>query len=222
MTAFEHYWQFAAERQKIFWHKYHDTPYTSNIEVLTTHKFTNCYRVLDRVSQFLIGTVQYESRSRHDALFRTLLFKVFNRIETWKELEYRCGELHNLKLDEIGAALDTMKAEGMQIYSGAYMMNTPPAGCVKHHMHLQCLKDFSPRNWTSLEQVYDTLHAIKNFGDFLAYQFAIDMNYVLGFEESTFVVPGPGCISGVKKCHGENADPVRCIYAATQSQSLTY
>jgi hypothetical protein len=44
-------------------------------------------------------------------------------------------------------------------------------------------------------------------GDFLAYQFLIDLNYssVLDFDENDFVVPGPGALDGIRKCFGSAA-----------------
>ena len=39
-------------------------------------------------------------------------------------------------------------------------------------------------------------------GDFLAFQYVIDLNYspLINFSEMDFVVPGPGARSGFRKC----------------------
>ncbi len=39
-------------------------------------------------------------------------------------------------------------------------------------------------------------------GDFLAYQYIIDLNYspLTNFSEMEFVVPGPGALDGIRKC----------------------
>lgn len=220
MTPYDCYWEFAAERQKIFWHRFHGVGYVTNDGALRQHKFTNCYRVLDRVSQYLVGTVQPESKSDGDAIFRTLLYKQFNRIDTWQRLEAKLGYIGQATpLQTIGDTLTEIKAQGFQIYTGAYMINTPPTGA-KHWMSLKCVHDFTllPWKWDSLKGLYTTLRGIKNHGDFLAYQYAIDINYVIGFPESTFVVPGPGCLEGVLKCHGPSADPLRAIYMTCERQ----
>ena len=55
------YWQFAAERQEVFFRKIGGfaAPWT-NDPIIARHKFTNAYRASDRVSQFLIKNVIYE------------------------------------------------------------------------------------------------------------------------------------------------------------------
>lgn len=223
MTAYDCYWEFAAERQKIFWNRYHKQPYTTNDGALRQHKFTNCYRVLDRVTQYLISHVQKEAKNEEDAIFRTLLFKQFNRIGTWEQLEQRMGYISfHTQLQDVGNTLSIMKAEGLQIYSGAYMINTPRDGTAKHWMSLKCVYDFvhhpNAWEWTCLEDIYKDLRSIKNHGNFLAYQYAIDINYIIGYPESTFVVPGPGCIEGVMKCHGPSADPLWSIWRTAERQ----
>jgi len=47
-------------------------------------------------------------------------------------------------------------------------------------------------------------------GDFLAYQFLIDLNYssALGFDEMEFVVAGPGARDGIRKCFGPEANGI--------------
>jgi hypothetical protein len=53
-----------------------------------------------------------------------------------------------------------------------------------------------------MEEVYYILRSISFIGDFLAYQYTIDMNYspVLEFSEDSFVKAGIGAIRGIKKC----------------------
>ncbi len=56
-------------------------------EILSTYKFTNAYRAADRVSQYLIREVIYHGdQSPENLFFRTLLFKIFNKIDTWELL----------------------------------------------------------------------------------------------------------------------------------------
>ncbi len=58
----------------------------------------------------------------------------------------------------------------------------------------------------SLDQVFLSLKELPSFGDFLAFQLAIDLNYstLLDFPEDSFVVAGPGARDGIAKCF-ENA-----------------
>src|SRR6266498_2751380 len=59
--VFDTYWRFAAERQSIFFKRFHRSPLPwTHDPILTEYKFTNAYRASDRVSQFLIRHVIYK------------------------------------------------------------------------------------------------------------------------------------------------------------------
>src|SRR5947208_3253524 len=85
--VFDTYWRFAATRQAIYEARLAGEPSPRTDDpVLREHRFTNVFRAADRVSQFLIAEVIYGG-GKHDAedlVFRTLLFKFFNRITTWQ------------------------------------------------------------------------------------------------------------------------------------------
>ena len=95
--VYETYWRFAAERQAIFFRRVRGEtqPWTDD-PVLATYKFTNAYRVADRVSQFLIRHVIYREDlpgTPREVFFRILLFKLFNKIETWELLVQAFGPI---------------------------------------------------------------------------------------------------------------------------------
>ncbi|MCB9475165.1 MAG: hypothetical protein H6678_15290 [Candidatus Delongbacteria bacterium] len=61
-----------------------NTPPWTKGQILSGHRFTNTYRASDRVSQYLIRRVNYEGWQKPEGVFfRTILFKLFNKIETW-------------------------------------------------------------------------------------------------------------------------------------------
>jgi hypothetical protein len=93
--VYDSYWRFAAQRQAIFFRRLEGMPppWTDD-PILRRHKFTNAYRASDRVSQFLIRHVIYGDGYAQDpveVVFRILLFKLFNKIETWRLLETEIG-----------------------------------------------------------------------------------------------------------------------------------
>lgn len=76
------------ERMNMFWRKVDGKRHKewTNDVILKTYKFTNVYRALDRVSQYLIKNIIYnnfEQYSPKDTLLRIIVFKIFNKIETW-------------------------------------------------------------------------------------------------------------------------------------------
>jgi hypothetical protein len=60
---------------------------------------------------------------------------------------------------------------------------------------------------SSLRDVFEALRAYSGLGPFLAYQFAIDLNYtdLIDFSESEFIVAGPGARNGIRKCFGSSS-----------------
>ncbi|HTP83858.1 MAG TPA: nucleotide kinase domain-containing protein, partial [Alphaproteobacteria bacterium] len=147
--VYDSYWRFAAERQDVFFRRARGEtrPWTDNA-VLATYKFTNAYRASDRVSQYLIRHVIYRAdlpNSPPEVFFRILLFKLFNKIETWELLEQSFGPITFedycfARYDEV---LARAMRDGRRIYSAAYIM--PPGSSAfgrraKHQNHLLLLE----------------------------------------------------------------------------------
>jgi hypothetical protein len=186
--------------------------------ILRAHRFTNAYRAADRVTQFLISEVVGKTEREDDLVFRVLLFKTFNRIETWRALERAIGTVtwREFNSHAYVSALTSVRDGGEPIYSNAYMMPNPPLGqAMKHENHLAllerimrdgtCLRILAAKN---LEGLYRILLDVPSFGRFLAFQYAIDLNYsdYFSFPESQFVVAGPGALSGIRKCFSDADD----------------
>lgn len=217
-AVYESYWRFAAERQAIFFRRARGEkqPWTKDT-VLATYKFTNAYRASDRVSQFLIRRVIYREdlpRSPREVFFRVLLFKLFNKIETWELLEKTLGAItfDEYRFAEYDRLLTSAMHSGSTIYSAAYIM--PPGSsafgkALKHQNHLLLLETMMANHLPerlaqarSMQEGFELLRAYPTIGDFLAYQFITDINYseITSFSEMDFVVPGPGARDGLRKC----------------------
>ena len=231
--VFESYWHLAAERQRIFFRRLSGAaaPWTSD-PVLRAHRFTNAYRASDRVSQYLINRVIYgEPVDPASTVLRVLLFKIFNRIETWEFLESAAGLLTVESFDarRLSPLLDERMGSGKRLYSAAYIMPSPQLGNArKHANHLLLLESLLADGTVeelirarSLAELYSMLARVRSFGPFLAFQFAIDLNYsdLFGFSEMDFVVAGPGARDGIAKCFqdGASLDPEKVIRAVTDS-----
>lgn len=211
---YDTYWSFATERQDIFFRRLRGMPppWTTD-PILAVHKFTNTYRASDRVSQYLIRNVIYEGDQQpEEVFFRTILFKLFNSIGTWELLKQHLGVISwaTFAFDTYDAVLSAALARGQRIYSAAYIMPSGGWGFDrKHRNHLMLvdtmLRDRLPARLgrtKHLREVFELLRGYPTIGSFLAYQFAIDLNYseIINFLESSFVVPGPGALDGITKC----------------------
>lgn len=212
--VFETYWRFAAERQNVFFARAAGSPrpWTSD-PILLRFRFTNAYRAADRVSQFLMRQVQAAGpQDVRSLFFRTILFKLFNRIDTWKLLTASFGAISpdDYKLSAYDRVLSAAMSAGRRIYSAAYIMPSDGTqGRPKHQVHLGLLesmmKDEMPSRLAecgSMRKAFDLLRGYPMIGDFLAYQYVTDLNYsdLMSFSEMEFVMPGPGARSGIQKC----------------------
>lgn len=217
-VVYDTYWRFAAERQEIFFRRLqgNSRPWTAD-PILAAHKFTNAYRASDRVSQYLIRHVIYRDdlpQTPDEVFFRVMLFKFFNKIETWEALDAAIGPIvyENYAFNRYDKVLSRVMAAGESIYSAAYIM--PSGGRElghdrKHQYHLSLLDrmiaEAAPQRLTDsrgMQQAFELLKSYSGIGDFLAYQYVTDLNYteLTDFSETEFVVPGPGALDGIRKC----------------------
>ncbi|MGW8955606.1 nucleotide kinase domain-containing protein [Streptomyces sp. NPDC055709] len=217
--VFDTYWRFAAARQQVYLARLGEATAPAVPDpVLAQHRFTNCFRAADRVSQYLIGQVSYRGDQEwQEVFFRTLLFKVFNKIQTWQLLEKHLGEVTWLGYDyrALDRVLSGAFAAGERLYSAAYITPPPLLGeRRKHRNHLRLVElmmgQGAPdrvQQAASMREAYQVLLGFPALGPFLAYQYLIDLNYAAGlsFSEMDFVVPGPGARDGIRKCFGAAA-----------------
>lgn len=214
--VYDTYWRFAAERQAIFFRRFDmkEAPWTDDV-ILNSYKFTNAYRASDRVSQYLIRHVIYEGEQSVDELFfRIMLFKIFNKISTWKLFTKAFGEVRyaDYKQDHYDAVVTDAMARGETVFSAAYIM---PSGSStfgekkKHRNYLKLLEKMMQENVPlriadvrRMRDAFEILLGYPTIGDFLAYQLVTDLNYscLTNFSEMEFVMPGPGARSGIRKC----------------------
>lgn len=207
-------WHFAAERHRIYLRRLSgkECPWT-NDPVLSGYRFTNAFRAADRVSQYLIKLIYADPDATNDTLLlRTLLFKIFNKIDTWTGIIDNLGMpvAEGFSYSACESMLDSFRRDGRPIYSAAYIMPSGRrSGITKHRMHLHLIRQMIEDRLTfrledagSLYEAYNLLSAYPTLGPFLAFQYTIDLNYttLMNHSEQDFVVAGPGALDGISKC----------------------
>lgn len=216
----QYYFYFMQERMDMFWRKVdgHRHNVWSQDPILRTYKFTNVYRAFDRVSQYLIKNVIYKEINQYtakDVLLRIIVFKIFNKIETW---EYLVNNKAVITIDQFDpheiSVLLSRRQQHCPIFNNAYMMTGSHKEYDylpnKHEKWLTMVKKEMIDGGVfddilcskSMESVYNRLLKCSFLGSFLAYQYTIDLNYspYLNFSEDSFVKAGIGAIRGIKKC----------------------
>ena len=218
-VVYDTFWQFAAERQAIFFRRLigEPEPWTQD-PILGSYRFTNVFRASDRVSQYLINEVIYQgANTDSEVFFRIVLFKLFNRIETWETMRTALGtpSYSTYSFEAYDGILSRMMENGTRVYSSAYIM---PSGksffghTRKHRNHLRLIElmmndrvfDQIAKAET-MREVFSLLRKYPSLGDFLAYQLTVDLNYseIVDFSENEFVVAGPGAVDGIRKCFAD-------------------
>ncbi len=216
IDVYNTYWKFATLRQEVFYNRLlgRERPWT-NDPIINEYKFCNVYRASDRVSQYAIKDVIYsESQNEEEVIFRILLFKIFNKIETWEYLVEELGEikLSNFKIEKYGDILEKRISKKIPIYSNAYISCATKAyGFNRKHMnhlmliHKMMFEDKIAKSIAKAKIFSDIFKILRQYpliGDFMAYQLMTDINYseVINFNENDFTIVGPGSMRGINKC----------------------
>lgn len=213
--VYEKYWHFVGERQQIFDRRSRgEAPPWTTDTILGRYKFCNVYRAADRVSQYMIRDVCYGGATGKDLAFQIAAFRTFSRIPTWEMLKDDLGgapTVEDLASGRFENALTAIRDSGSKIYTGAFILcaNDAYGRRIKHLNHVEMFKamfvngDLYERviSASSLEAVYNALHAYPLMGDFMSYQTAIDLNYsqLIDFSENDFTKAGPGALRGIAK-----------------------
>lgn len=214
----KYYFEFIENRMDAFWCKNNNIPFKGN-EIISRYKFTNVYRCLDRTSQFLINDIilkHEETTTPEDMLFKILLFKHFNKIETWEfiltKFKYEDIKYSKEFLKQLSSSLrEYNDSTSTPIYSGAYVMF-----CIKNEPNQRRYDVYfdlyskeienglfeRQLNSKTLCEVYEEFRKIDMHGDFLSMQYSIDFNYskFLNHSENDFIIPGLGCVRGIDRC----------------------
>lgn len=188
---------------------------------LSTKKYTNCYRFLDKTSQYLLNIIlKFQRENTIEPLKQAVtlyLFKLFNSIETWERLQTALPE--QLKTDMasvhvntlITAVYDWAQEEARQnhkLFNDAYMLGMPTGYGTWLNMYFASLQGLIESGDLLrvrlephlLERNYSIFNKYDGFGPFLSYQFALDFSYfsTTPVDYDTFIVPGPGCQKGMR------------------------
>ena len=221
--VFDTYWRFASERQEMFMRRVTGAAAVDRRPGNPrAHRFTNAYRASDRVSQYLIRHVHVRGRSRSPR--RSSSGRSCSSSSTgsrrgrhWSanSASVRAGRAFH---DSSRTRCSTpARPTAKRVYSAAYIMPSPAFGAAhgstqppsarRAHDAATARRRRSPRHARYDGAAFELLRGYPSLGDFLAFQFAIDLNYstITDFSEMEFVVAGPGARDGIRKCFADAA-----------------
>lgn len=208
------FWGFVAERQAIWDSKDKGLPEPySNDQVLTSRRFTNMYRMLDRGTRFVIANVQEPSTLKEWAIFRNIVYRYFNKEETWNAIE---GPLMISDFVAISKILDSLETPFGNAYIQSGQGGNRGYFSFGDRFSLGVLKEISDAipdlcaltESESPKPFRKKLQQITGIGNFLSWQIAADMCYPLLCQNGSSIAQfnlddhvhlGPGAIKGLKQ-----------------------
>lgn len=203
---------FALLRHKIWLRKTYgvDLP-AEESKILDAHHYTNIWRELDRNSVYLFNTVQRRGLADFkDTVWDTVLFRLFNKIDTHQAIVNQFGDLQTAFSYPI--QLYAFLSNRAANFTGAYV-RCPDLTQLVYANNSEALEPVIDRVTEALLQhdaqgAWKALRSIFSIGDFLADQLMMDLTWIGGdFDNwvtpaSEFFIPsfGPGAKAGIAYC----------------------
>ena len=219
------FFDFVNERHAIYLRRQRQEPWpwTSN-PILRNYFFTNCYRQLDKGTQWLTTNIIEPHADEQELLFfNIVVYRCHNRISTAERIGW---------LTDYGPYIASCCENGMQkladagvhIFTGAYMVTgsiRENGVCSKSKVHQQFgitfpyvwnhIADLIPLPGSTLEEAFNrlALHA-PGIGKFVAYEIITDLSYTLFLDKASDIYswanPGPGCRRGLGRLIGKQVE----------------
>lgn len=215
------FFKFACERHYIHLRRHAGWPQPWTLDsILQEWPFTNIFRVLDRNTQYVLRNVIGQgSQGLEESVFRVLLFRTFNKIETWELLKDQLGELtwEDFTIDKYEEALEEIATSDpnkkrRELYNNAYIIPAPRLDYeTNYQAHLRLIEAMMTEDlpnellrFKHLKDAHGYLSLWPSMGDFTAMQMLLDLNMLPHFRwsEDEWVALGPGSRACLEKMFG--------------------
>jgi len=213
------FWHYIYERHSIYKKKELaklDYPWTDDL-ILSKYKFTNVFRDLDVGTKYVINKIIPKSKKARDIIFNIIIYRLYNKIETFDFVKFSKVDSFDIKFFE--SKLRELKSKGVAIFTNAFLVSGYSSIKGKDKIEKTCniidLIHNDIKSVTALilenknsKYTFKKLKSLNGIGNFLAYQIAVDIGYWNNelFNESKFVVAGPGCKKGIDLLFKDKGD----------------
>lgn len=231
-TSVQNFFAFMRERHAIYLRRFVEKappPWTDD-PILREYSFTNVYRELDKTTVWFRENIRdHFKEDPRAALFSTILFRWFNKIETGKAmLSMKWPDITNedARLVFHPDYYDRQETEKVlrplpRWVTGAYIIKTPD-GMDKLQGVLSCVQNahdaasrlcYYIQKRPTLENAHTVIKSLPFMGDFMAYEVVTDLRHTPLLENApdimTWANPGPGAMRGVNRLLGEDLNKKR-------------
>jgi hypothetical protein len=216
--SLDKFFEYSRERHQVYLRREAGLPRAewTNDPVLSSYRFCNIYRELDRNTQVFRDTVRERLRDDPQVLLATIAWRWFNRIETCNKLNYY-GLFDNWN-GKVAKEHLTVNHSPPYV-TAAYIIKTPN-GMSKLDGVIWCIDQFANyfklgiglnlAQISTLEGMWEWLRQFPYMGDFMAYEVVTDLRYTYLLEDApdilTWANPGPGAARGLCRVLGRPLD----------------
>jgi hypothetical protein len=210
------FFEYMTERQNI-WHRRfieEKPPPWSENPVFQQLRFCNVYRQLDRGTHYVTEFIMSTDSKPEDILFRILLYRMFNDIDSYKALR---PILNKFNGETAANILLERQKKGHKVFRNAWLTAGTglhgPGSKIKDYcavaesVYIGRRKFYSLINKTrNIREGCEAIRSVKWMGGFMGYQVALDYSYMDWLkwdEEDEWVYVGPGAKKGIYWLTGE-------------------
>jgi abortive infection bacteriophage resistance protein len=182
-------------------------PWTEDL-ILQKYKFTNVFRDLDPGTTF-IKNILASLENLEDVLFNIIVYRLFNRIETFEVLGVQSFSSFSRTILE--RKVRNIQSKQIPVFTNAFTVS--PYSFIKSEPDkigrvcwiIEKIQFDLPRILKRIDDEKSSLHtfqalkSLSGIGEFLAYQIAVDLGYwdKNFYDENLHVIAGPGCKKGI-------------------------
>jgi hypothetical protein len=213
-TKEKDFFDFIFERQLVWYNRnVKCTKSWTTDETLQKYKFCNCYRELDKGTQYIINKLKTE-KSREIIFQNIVFYRFFNKFNLYEDLDISTiKEWNKETTKELIKRFDYLRSQGKTIFNDAYLISGNKTKEPKHVFILKQLEySFSDNKVKELIKEIDNcktpkesmqvIKKIPKVGDFLAYEIWTDLTYFNFFNQkwtdNDVVNIGPGAKWGLE------------------------
>lgn len=219
LNSLDMFLYFIGERYKIHLRKdIHKkvAPWTKD-RILKTYRFTNVRREHDRNTKWLIQNVsENTSLNKREKILNTILFRLFNKIETAEliGIPISLSDIKSLDIDKYTTKFKANEKQLNGFFTGAYMNSGmlrefhkltedyySPISVMKVLQSME-QRHFPRRIWKSNnpQEITELLTTYNGISKFIAYQLFVDFTYIedFPFSENEYTLAGIGAERGLK------------------------
>ena len=208
--------------------------------IMKEFKFTNAYRELDRGTLYYTEVMVPQCHNEKDLLLNTLVYKMFNKVETQQALGH-ISVLDGNKIDlpRITNILENMTDQGLPVFTNAHMVqgmmgyeispseqNTYGRDIKCNRIMMGVVKDFLPNIDNILKQ-FEEAKTFKDcfniccsflsygLGDFIGYEILVHLSMAGFFKRFTindWANPGPGAMKAISAIMGNPVNTTKVSY----------